>query len=253
MPAPATPATDADLIELFSSVQGEGPLCGRRQVFLRVAGCNLVCAYCDTEFRPQASCRVETVPASGRFISWPNPVTLDQVLTQIDTWQSDFPGLHHSISLTGGEPLHSVSTLLPWLAPLRKRLPLYLETNGTLPDALEQILEQVDFIAADIKLASVCGVPTPWDTHRRFLALAGNRLLCVKVVVDAATGPDEVRQAAQLMKEGGHTIDLILQPRTHADDIPVPAAHLFMLQAAASALYPRVRILPQLHRCLNMA
>jgi len=253
MPVPATPSPETDVIELFSSLQGEGPFCGVRQVFLRLPGCNLSCGYCDTDFQPRASCRVEMTPASGIWHDWPNPVALDTVLAQIDAWLLAFPAVHHSLSLTGGEPLHRLDRLRPWLAPLRQRLPLHLETNGTLPEALASVLEQIDFISADIKLASVCGLPTPWDAHRRFLTLAGERLLCAKAVVDESTPLDEVRQAAALLQQGEHDVDLYLQPRTTDAGIRVPVPHLFALQAAAARIHPRVRVLPQTHRFLNIA
>lgn len=253
MPAPATPATDLNLLELFSSLQGEGPLCGLRQIFLRVPGCNLTCAYCDTDFKRQPFCRVETAPASGIWSEWGNPVPLTAILDQIDAWLEAFPGVHHSLSLTGGEPLHQADALTPWLAALRKKVPLHLETNGTLPDALSRVRDLFDHISADIKLTSVCGLPTPWEAHRRFLKVAGDRLLCVKAVVDETTSLAEIEQTAELLVEGRHSVDLVLQPRTTATGIRVPAPHLFALQAAAARIHPRVRVMPQVHRFLNLA
>ncbi|MDX9694125.1 MAG: 7-carboxy-7-deazaguanine synthase QueE, partial [Methanothermobacter sp.] len=38
----------APIMEVFSSIQGEGLLVGCRQIFIRFAGCNLNCKYCDT-------------------------------------------------------------------------------------------------------------------------------------------------------------------------------------------------------------
>ncbi len=253
MPAPVTPATDLELLELFSSLQGEGPLCGHRQIFLRVPGCNLTCAYCDTDFQRQPNCRVETAPAAGIWSEWPNPVPLAAVLNQVDAWLEAFPGVHHSLSVTGGEPLHQAEILRSWLVALREKLPLHLETNGTLPEALNTLVDLFDYISADIKLTSVCGVPTPWEAHRRFLSIAGNRLLCVKTVVDETTPLAEIQQTAELLVQGKHDVDLILQPRTTATGIRIPAPHLFALQAAAARILPRVRVLPQMHRFLNLA
>ena len=56
----------APIVELFSSLQGEGLLVGERQVFVRFAGCNLECAYCDTPAARSAppTCRVEATPGA---------------------------------------------------------------------------------------------------------------------------------------------------------------------------------------------
>ena len=136
MPAPAIPRTKAELIEVFSSIQGEGVLVGFRQIFLRMAHCNLSCAYCDTPFAPQKTCRVETRPGSETFDDVASPVPLDVLLQTVSNWMDLLPGAHHSLSITGGEPLVQDDVLAEWLPALRQLLPIYLETNGTMPVAL---------------------------------------------------------------------------------------------------------------------
>jgi organic radical activating enzyme len=97
--------SEAQLIEVFSSIQGEGLLVGCRQIFVRMALCNLACGYCDTPYAPQPDCRIEDAPASGIFRNVHNPVALETLYNILHTWNHLLPGLHHSISLTGGEPL----------------------------------------------------------------------------------------------------------------------------------------------------
>ncbi|MDZ4172032.1 MAG: 7-carboxy-7-deazaguanine synthase QueE [Methanobacteriaceae archaeon] len=78
----------APIMEVFSSIQGEGLLIGRRQIFVRFAGCNLNCNYCDT-------------PESRKSIAGQQK-TLEELQKDImDIITPDF----HSISFTGGEPL----------------------------------------------------------------------------------------------------------------------------------------------------
>ena len=90
MPVPATAQSEAELIEVFSSIQGEGMLVGCRQVFVRMAMCNLACSYCDTPYAPQPSCRVEDAPASGNFRNLPNPVSLETLYNILHGWSYNF-------------------------------------------------------------------------------------------------------------------------------------------------------------------
>ena len=93
-------ATPGNLVEIFSSIQGEGVLVGRRQVFVRLAGCSFGCRYCDQpEARsPAAAARVEKEPGSGRFVEMPNPVSpADAARCVQELWGP--AGLHHSISI----------------------------------------------------------------------------------------------------------------------------------------------------------
>lgn len=254
MPVPATPATEVDLelIEVFSSLQGEGMLVGCRQIFLRLAGCNLDCAYCDTPFQPAESCRVEIHPGSGKFELWPNPVSLQRLLSQLEQWRSACPGAHHSISLTGGEPLLQGEALRQWAPALKKLFPLFLETNGTLPEALEPLLSHLAWVSMDIKLASVTGVPTPWESHKEFLELAVRVNCQVKTVVGDATDTDEIAAVAHLLCDCAPDVPLILQPMTSPDASILSPLRLLELQECAARIHPFVRVIPQTHRFLQL-
>jgi organic radical activating enzyme len=246
------------LLEIFSSIQGEGLLVGERQLFLRFAGCNLHCAYCDTPAaRTQpAFCRAERTAGHQDFEEIPNPLSAHDVADLVRRLVRPQPGLHHSVSLTGGEPLlHAdfLGELLPLLGDLG--LPAYLETNGTLADELAQVLDHLDFVCADIKLPSSTRQPPLWGHHERFLlTLAAHedptRLDFVKVVVTADCTEEEIARAARLIAGINPEIPLILQPVTpvRPDITPPFPQHLLSLQATAKRHLPHVRIIPQTHR-----
>jgi organic radical activating enzyme len=244
---------EAPLIEVFSSLQGEGVLIGARQIFVRFAECNLACAYCDTPFQPQATCRIETVPGSAEFVSHDNPIDMANITRLITEWQKNYNSFHHSLVLTGGEPLLHAGVLKEWLPEITPLVPVFLETNGTLPTELEMILPLVEMISMDIKGTSVTGVTTPWSTHARFIKLAKERLCQVNLVVDATTSAEEVVQAAMLVHRHAPETPFVLQPRTTAAG-PVPAGRdLLKLQQVAAEHYHDVRIIPQVHPLLGVA
>lgn len=252
-PTPATPPIEAQLLEVFSSIQGEGLLVGCRQVFLRLARCNLACAYCDTPFDLKADCRIEDAPGSGNFRSLPNPVSLETLDTILYHWRAAMPGVHHSLSVTGGEPLVQGESLGEWLPVLRRLFPIYLETNGTLPAALEPLLPHLDWIAMDLKLASMTGVPVPWEAHRDFLALARRCNCFVKVVVGEETSGEEVEEAADLVSAVAPEVSLVLQPVTIGGRLGMTAGQMLSLQTRAARRHPATRIIPQTHRFLGVA
>lgn len=248
-PAPASAVTDALLIEVFSSVQGEGVLVGYRQIFVRLAGCNLACAYCDTAFQPTESFLVEETPGAMVFTAQPNPVSAAGICALVSRWQQQLP--HHSLSLTGGEPLVQEEALRSWLPPLATLLPIYLETNGTLPDRLPPLLPHLAWIAMDIKLESLTGQATPWEEHRRFLRLSAQTGCQVKIVVGARTEREEIEQAAALVREIAPQVPLILQP-VSGEFARCTAERLLQLQGWALLRHGDVRVIPQTHRFLGL-
>jgi organic radical activating enzyme len=250
---PVIPSIEAPLIEVFSSMQGEGVLIGCRQVFVRFAGCNLSCEYCDTPYQPGPACQIETEPGSGQFTAHDNPVNLTEITRLVLNWQHICNNVHHSLVLTGGEPLLHADVLAVWLPEILSVLPVFLETNGTLPAELEKILPLVDWISMDIKGSAVTGEPTPWTDHADFLALAGERLCQVKLVVDSGTTDSELLEAARLVTRYAPDVPFILQPRTHAERPVLEGPALLNLQEIAAAEHRDVRVIPQIHPWLGVA
>jgi 7-carboxy-7-deazaguanine synthase len=252
MPVPAIGKTDAQLIEVFSSIQGEGLLVGCRQIFVRMAGCNLACKYCDTDFAATADCRIEDAPGSGIFCSIPNPVPLDLLHDTLFLWLQAIPRVHHSISLTGGEPLCQAETLRQWLPSLAELLPIHLETNGTLSSHLEPLLPFLDFISMDIKLCSMTGVATSWDAHQKFLELARKKGCQVKAVVGEETPVEEIEQAARLVHQAAPEVPLVLQAVTRDGGVTISGRTLLDFQTRAAGIHPLVRVIPQTHRFIGV-
>ncbi len=217
--------------EIFCSRQGEGLYCGRRQVFLRFAGCNLGCSYCD---EPAA----RSLPS---FMMTPAEAA-EEVLKQARR------GRARIVSLTGGEPL------LHWrfiksLAPLLKKagLEIHLETNGTLCRELREVAGLMDAVAMDIKIPSAGGHRPLWGAHRRFLAEAGGKAF-VKVVITAASTPSDFKKAADLAAAGGRGIPFFIQPATRSRGARPPSARLLReAEACARARLLKVKVLPQQH------
>jgi 7-carboxy-7-deazaguanine synthase len=116
--------------EVFYTLQGEGPFSGHPSVFVRTAGCNLRCFWCDTDFESS---------------TW-RP-TLDELIARIDELR---PPTCDLIVLTGGEPMRQ--NIVPLIARLLNQgLRVQIETNGTL---------WLD-LPIDPRLTVVCSPKTP--------------------------------------------------------------------------------------------
>ena len=246
--------SEAYIVEVFSSIQGEGLTCGERQIFIRFAGCNLHCAYCDTDYAREnpARCTVERT-CGGDVTDAPNPVSVEH-LVEIVRALNVPEGIHHSIALTGGEPLLHGEFLREFLPANRANgIRSQLETNGALPERLEQIINLVDSVSMDIKIKSSTGEEGQWETNRRFLQIAHRKPVWVKVVVSAETTTEEITRAASVVASVHPGIPLIIQPVTPNGKVHAcPGPLLLCLQKAARKILHTVRVIPQLHKLLGL-
>lgn len=241
---------ETNLIEIFSSIQGEGKYVGYRQLFVRFEGCNLDCRFCDTEnsFGTHPICEIETYPGSRRFSQAINPLSAPEVASYINRFITELP--HQAISLTGGEPLLQAEFIREVLS-LLDGCPVMLETNGTLPDRLERVIDLVDMVSMDFKLPQVTG-KAYWEQHRRFLELASQKDVYVKLVIPGNIEMGDFQKAVELIRDINKDIPFILQPVTPFNGVEAPSPELMLeLQQSALEELGDVRVIPQTHRMMN--
>jgi organic radical activating enzyme len=196
------------------------------------------------------NCRIEATPGKGDFKLHVNPLSAEEIAGAAAALKIS---QHHSVSLTGGEPLLYPS-LIKELAPMIKgtRRGIYLETNGTLPDSLAGVISLIDIVAMDIKLPNSAGNISLWEEHRRFLKIASAKNTFVKVIVGGNTRLEEIKMAAELIKSTAPGITLVLQPVSVRGEInAMPAARLLELQQTAMQIIADVRVIPQTHKILG--
>jgi 7-carboxy-7-deazaguanine synthase len=241
--------------EVFSAIQGEGALVGERQVFVRLAGCNIRCGYCDQpealERRP-GPCRLERTAGRRDWETRSSPLPLPDLVGAVDRLWDQLP--HHSVSLTGGEPLmqsRKLAALLPLWAASRRQV--MVETNGTLPAGLARVLPWVQLVSMDLKLPSVDGEAVDPGLQRRFLEVARQRQVWTKIVVGPSTDEGELAGAVAMVHETAPEAEVYLQPVTPFGSVaaaPLPDQVLGW-QELALRLHPRVRVVPQTHKLIG--
>ncbi|MEW5758262.1 MAG: 7-carboxy-7-deazaguanine synthase QueE [Candidatus Omnitrophota bacterium] len=227
----------AKISEIFKSIQGEGVYAGIPQVFIRFHGCCINCDFCDT-----------------RNLSF-KEYSLGSLIKEINKFKHSY----HSLALTGGEPLMHKDFLREVLPLLKKyKRTIYLETNGTLPESLKEIIKYIDIIAMDFKLPSSTKRNSFWREHSEFLSIAATKNVFTKAVICSTTKFSDLITAIEILKENirhrrtrlgrEKNIPLILQPNFHQDEALKKA---FLFQDKCLNYWDDVRVIPQLHKYIG--
>lgn len=139
---------------IFSTIQGEGPFCGRPAVFVRLAGCNLQCPGCDTEYTQNRE-RLNYV----------------SILQNIEERLMSTSSNANLIVISGGEPFRqNITPFCDFL--IENDFDVQIETNGSMQIPME--LSQLVTVVCSPKTAKL----HPSALHRanafKYVMKAGN-------------------------------------------------------------------------------
>ena len=215
--------------EIFTSIQGEGPFVGYKQIFIRLCGCNLNCKYCDTDYDSKNA----------------KEYSIDDIVAFIRQNINS-----HSVSLTGGEPLLHEKFIIDLFRNINNQIPIYLETNGTLYKALENVIDYIMYISADLKLPSATGLKPHWEEHEKFFQIASSKMLFAKAVFNEDITDDEIKKISELCKQ--YNIELILQPMMINDVSSVSSEAMIRVLNSCLEIHKQVRLIPQVHKFINV-
>jgi len=251
--------TAGNVVEVFSSVQGEGPHVGASTLFVRLGRCDLRCRWCDSPhtWAEAATCRIQSARGSDVHRTIPNPVPAARVVEAAERLEVE---RHEFVSITGGEPLLQPELVRALAEALRRYGPrIHLETHGLASAALAQVVDCIDVISMDWKLASdvrregesfKTARADFHDEHEAFLRVAARAPeVVVKLVVTPATRDVEVLEAARRVARSAPDAVLVLQPVTPRGGVAErpDAARVLALADAASRIARHVRVIPQTH------
>lgn len=143
-----------DVHSVFSTIQGEGPFCGEPAVFVRLAGCNLQCPGCDTDY------------TNGR-----TRYDIGDIVKLIESEKIKTGSTTSLVVITGGEPFRQMINNFVELL-LANAYRVQIETNGSMP--LPRDFSQLPTVVCSPKTAKL----HPSVLHRanafKYVMKAGN-------------------------------------------------------------------------------
>ena len=145
-----------------------------------------------------------------------------------------------------------VAFLKEFLPILRvHRIPVFLETNGTLFKELRTIIDDVDIVSMDVKLPSSTGMPAMWDAHVNFLRVAWGKDIYIKMVISNATTMEDIIKSVEMISKGDPSMPIYLQPNHFEIDKGVMTKCLEFQNYCLNYLSD-VRVMPQLHKFMKI-
>lgn len=231
---PALPAEISSQILLhstFETIQGEGPFCGERALFIRLYGCNLRCPGCDTDYTSKG-----TVVSPDYFAK----------MAQRNLWPQGA-----LVVITGGEPFRQ--KIAPMIVSLLEAgYRVQIETNGVLwPDGMDDVWARA-LLAGKDAFTIVCSPKTQRIHPRVYATAAAFKYVLRKGEIDETDGlPIRALQhkATPHVARPRPGALVFVQPMDEGE----PAANALNLDAAVrSVMTFGHRLQIQVHKIINM-
>jgi 7-carboxy-7-deazaguanine synthase len=173
-----------NIVEIFYSLQGEGRLTGVPSVFIRIAGCPVRCAWCDTKYAWENS--------AGEDLS------VEEILCRMgNLLPIQDLAIQNFVVVTGGEPMTNQHLPLLLVSLARADYHITIETAGIafVPDL------PVDLMSISPKLSNAHGRMDIKTATRHLRQLITNYDYQLKFVIETAADIDEVRAVVDSVKE----------------------------------------------------
>ena len=164
------------IVEIFDSIEGEGKRSGQLATFVRTAGCNLRCSYCDTLYAlSEKNCEY-------------TELTSDEIISRLNP-------LYRKVTLTGGEPLFhpNIKELISEMCS--QGYEVNVETNGSIKTSPFRVAGNV-FFTIDYKLPC-SGMESRMDKDA-FLELTKEDV--VKFVIGTKEDCDKTTEVVRMLQ-----------------------------------------------------
>ncbi|MCY3975898.1 MAG: 7-carboxy-7-deazaguanine synthase QueE [Thaumarchaeota archaeon] len=233
------------LFEIFTSLEGEGILYGTKTLFVRLAGCPFSCFYCDT---------MPALPSDSGI-----EYGIEEARKLID---SKLEHNTYKVNFTGGEPLMQHEAVIELAKHIQlKQIPTYLESSCFDFSKFVQLIPYMNYIKIEFKTQD-----SQFVNQKNYVHILQNELMCLKTSIDKnkcpyikilITSKTCKSEFTKLLRSifninGINNISgFVLQP-VHGTGKP-KLEKLLKFYDLVYAYYKEVRIIPQLHKFMDVS
>jgi 7-carboxy-7-deazaguanine synthase len=231
----------ARVSEIFTSIEGEGILVGKKTLFIRLSGCHLKCRWCDTKY------------------ALPLDSGTDYQMDEIkDLIIKELRPFTYKVNFTGGEPLLQTEAVIELADFIKKQtnLKTYMESSCFDSELFSKVLPYIDICKIEFKTDD-SNVVEDEDYDNLILneikclelAVECNKATYIKIVVTNSTNLESFKNLVYNISKRIKPSDIlgfIIQPSFGIDQPTVNK--LLDTYDIVEPMFPEVRIIPQLHK-----